>query len=283
MLRWWPSLPMDEIRSSHIATILSRNMLQPDLPDLLAMFPPGPLEDWEDVPVALGNAFHDLSGGRIRRGDDIFSISRPLPSCLTASAIAAGDLIPLSSWGSSLANLLTPKCWESLRVPAIRRVAGVCEACGRKPQSLDVHEIWQFILPEAHSRMSLAGLGTQRFLGLRPLCKACHRCYHIGNAQAQGRLIPTLGRLAALNRWGAPVVNAYAREVMIRWSLLSRFSWILDFSSLATPSPLVIRRSWKEMPGYPGLLTTTKNGVQSVTGLMGVPWILSAPVAPRPL
>ena len=42
------------------------------------------------------------------------------------------DLILLSSWASSLFNLLTKRSWDTIRLPVIRAHGRACQLCGAR-------------------------------------------------------------------------------------------------------------------------------------------------------
>jgi hypothetical protein len=54
-----------------------------------------------------------------------------------------GDLIPGSSWGSNLHNLLTRHSWEELRRRAFLKTGFRCETCGTAA-NLECHELWEY-------------------------------------------------------------------------------------------------------------------------------------------
>ena len=70
--------------------------------------------------------FHDLDGGAIERGESYLGAGRRLPAVLDTGKTVVGDLIPVTSWGSSLANLLVrqqrmpfaTRCWRTVIMPA---------------------------------------------------------------------------------------------------------------------------------------------------------------------
>src|SRR3546814_17266667 len=52
------------------------------------------------------------------------------------------DLIPETSWCSSLANMLSTRSWKLLRDVVIARVGG-CEDCGSRANT-ECHELWSY-------------------------------------------------------------------------------------------------------------------------------------------
>ena len=246
--------------------------------------PKRPLTSWAEVPPSFGNAFITASGRTIRRGD-AFSAAANLPAVLHPTRVVQGDLIPRTSWGASLSNLLTKKSWDALRHPLIALRSNACELCGIGGlPSFDVHEVWSYRMPsDAVLREALRHnalpFGQQSLDGLMVLCKKCHACFHLGLAQFQGRLPMVLARLRALNRWSPQELNGYVEDVFRRHHAHSRVGWILDFTKLQHPEGgLVLQRHWKPLRDGSGLL----NKGDQFTGIANIPWKFSQEAVWRP-
>lgn len=223
------------------------------------MFSKNVIRSWDELPKELGDAFHDLNGNLIRRGD----VGRPdielLPRVLTNSKVVVGDLIPQTSWGASLANMLTKGSWDALRKPLIARHNNVCELCGGRFDSLDVHEVWSYNRPTAEQVKSSAldggsFFGTQLLDGLMAICKDCHRCFHLGREKVNGTLGQTLSRLALLNNWSTEEVDNYYSIIGERWEANSDFFWQLDLANIDHPDGgVTIKKNGsraRKIPGY---------------------------------
>lgn len=50
-----------------------------------------------------------------------------------------------SSWGSSLANLLTKPSWDAVRFPLIRARDNTCQLCEVRHGSMECHDIWAYL------------------------------------------------------------------------------------------------------------------------------------------
>lgn len=131
------------------------------------------------------------------------------------------DLIPSSSWNASLANMLLPKAWATIRTVANALAEG-CVDCGASDR-LECHEDWSYD--------ERAGVQTLR--GLLSLCGRCHETRHLGFARVRGRYDKALSRLGMLNRLGKGELSAFADETFERFERRSRRLWKLDLSFLA--------------------------------------------------
>lgn len=171
--------------------------------------------------MLFGDLFYMLDGRKIRRGEFTSGDLSRLPAVLDNNQTVCGDLIPSSSWGSSLANLLTKKSWDTLRHPLIEKNNHVCQLCGCKKKVLDVHEVWSYDFPkqedldQASANENITAFGLQTLQGLMTICKKCHECFHLGLALVNGRLDIALERLAGLNCWDGEQVNDYYHTVVL--------------------------------------------------------------------
>ncbi|MDS9628928.1 hypothetical protein [Pseudomonas aeruginosa] len=259
------------------------------LTPLERIFSKNPMRSWDDLPSGLGDLFHDLNGNEIRRGD----VGRPslelLPRVLTNSKVVVGDLIPATSWGASLANMLTRASWDALRKPLIARHNNICELCGGRFNTLDVHEVWSYNRPTAEQMKSAEAsggsfFGTQRLDGLMAICSECHRCFHLGREKVNGTLEKTLARLALLNNWSQVDIERYYNVVGDRWKENSEFLWELDLANICHPDGgITIKKDWKQHSDDPRVfIAETKWNDQSVTVLLNVKWRYSGEKDFRP-
>jgi hypothetical protein len=244
---------------------------------LSSLFQRTPLKGWQDVHPMFGDRFFDLDGNRIERGQQFNPAAARLPAVISNAKTVVGDLIPSSSWGSSLANLLTKKSWDGLRLPLIQTNHNICELCGHRFGTLDAHEIWTYHFPPEHEweqRNSAWIFGTQKLEGLMAICSPCHRCFHLGKADVDGVLDRTLNRLAALNCWHGTTIERYRDTLSARYDLTNQICWALDLSWVRHPDGgITVRRPWKSHEEDARLLTApNKFTGESVTALLEVPW-----------
>jgi hypothetical protein len=249
----------------------------PFIEPLADLFQRHPLTSWDDVHPSMGDQFFDLEGNVIRRGHPFNINSKRLPALLDDRQTVVGDLIPGTSWGSSLANMLTKASWDALRHPLIARNNNVCELCGTKHPTLDVHEIWSYDfpdeeLPDPESDEVL--FGTQRLDGLMAICKECHECFHLGLAIKNGRQQVVFQRLAYLNQWSMKEVEDYFDVIYERHLMLGKVHWILDLRSVAEhpDGGLTLKSSWARDEEVPALLVSETQWGTNITALVGVRW-----------
>lgn len=178
-----------------------------------------------------------------------------------------GDLIPATSWGSSLANLLTVHSWDALRQRTFVKTGFRCETCGTD-QDLECHELWEYHepLPEYLAQESC---GVQQLIRLMALCSDCHETHHLGLANSRGRGKIVTDRIRAYNRWNAAELEKYCGFLDDRYIRRCECAWLLDVSCVA-PAPLVVREKWQiQDDGF--LHANTKTG-ESITLILGSAW-----------
>lgn len=80
------------------------------------------------------------------------------------------ELVPATSWFTSLYRLLPREEWRSLRRELEAREGGVCWICGSRRGPFEAHEFWEYDEER----------GVQRLVGIHLLCRLCHMVKHIG-------------------------------------------------------------------------------------------------------
>ncbi len=179
------------------------------------------------------------------------------------------DMIPQSSFGASLANMLTDSDWERIRQPTIDEAGGLCRICGekgrRQSRKVDCHEIWSYLGPDEPDHW-----GVQRLEGLIAVCEPCHLMFHLGFANATDRYGIAIERIRAVNRWTQPEAERYGHLLGQSWIERSKRPWALDLSSLAGAGPLRISSGWDLSDD--GVLTRQTQHGTAVTVLLGVDW-----------
>lgn len=140
------------------------------------------------------------------------------------------DLVPKSSWGKSLANIMPKKDWDKLRQKVYREYGDKCGICGlprarNRKGSLNCHEIWRFN-DKRH---------IQKLIGLIALCNMCHWVKHIGLAgtlASEDRL--DLGKVVKhfmkVNKCRKKVFEEYKSLALAQWRERSKHEWEIDFA-----------------------------------------------------
>lgn len=180
-----------------------------------------------------------------------------------------GDMIPSSSWGSSLCNMLTKASWDGIRGNVFSSAGNRCEICG-STRDLECHELWEYHEPiNSNVPAGMTAFGVQKLIRLMSLCDDCHETYHLGFANSRGRLDIALNRIGAINRWSGEEVADYYHFIGSRWARRNNYGWVLDVSILRQEI-LVVKSNWVlNEDGF--LLATTPSG-DSVTMLLGARW-----------
>ncbi|WP_429036468.1 hypothetical protein [Aeromonas media] len=233
------------------------------------LFPKRKFGKWENVPSSFGNVFYGKDGAVYNRGDAFSVDDKRLPFIL-GSAPVIGELIPRSSWGSSLANLLTKTSWDKLRHPIIEKHSNSCQACGTKKNTLDVHEVWNYEFLSDDNDKPL-NWGIQHLEGLVCVCKECHEMFHLGLAYSNNRLDEVMERLRAINGWTPTAAQKYCNEVFDRWDEASKIHWILDLSEISHPDGgLTIAKKWEINDN--GFLIANTGRITSKTMITNIDW-----------
>jgi 5-methylcytosine-specific restriction endonuclease McrA len=250
------------------------------------MYKRTPITSWDCIDTIFGDVFYNLNGQRIKRGEP-FDPAAPLPVVLDNHKMLYGDLIPGTSWGSSLSNLLTKSSWDKMRHPLIARHNNICEICGKRYETLDVHEIWDYKDPtpeeiEASNektrqeKEAYYPIGIQRLAGLVAICKSCHLCFHLGFARVQDRYDETIDRLRDVNGWTQAEVEQYAHELEYRFKRRSEFLWAMDLSFCQDhpDGGITIKGEWvRKDDNVPYLVSEDKKtGDERATWILNTAW-----------
>lgn len=179
--------------------------------------------------------------------------------------------IPLSSWGATLANLLTKASWERLRLRATYPFAHLCQICGEgSRKTIEVHELWTYEMPKRQWES-----GVQRLAGLLSLCGRCHRCFHPGFANILGRGEETIARIGLINRWSIAETAAYLDWAGAVWETRSSVPWSLDLSFLDGEDLVVSSAKWTRTED--DRLFSKKDDLGRGTRILGARWSMTAP------
>jgi hypothetical protein len=187
------------------------------------------------------------------------------------------DLIPLSSWGSSLFNLLTKRSWDTIRLPVIRAHGRVCQLCGAREGWMECHEIWAYAMPPKSAPHG--SFGVQRLIGLSSLCQGHHEMFHMGRARMVNTSDAVKARLIAVNGWSSAEFAAYDADQVRLGLARSDVLWALDMSLVGGDAPLIIKPGWKA-DGDGALTSSSPYGGQSVTMILGAAYVIDGQVMP---
>lgn len=251
-------------------------------PSLESLFHANKLSSWKNIPESFGNEFIALDGHTtFTRGKGVRSKYR-LPALLDDRQCVLGDLIPQTSWGSSLANLLTKASWDRIRHPILDDVSRVCSVCGIQHTTLDIHERWSYHFPvEDMKRLDSLSeneivFGIQRLDGFHPVCRSCHRCFHLGLARVRGELDEVRTIMEAVNQWSEWEMDDYIDTIGDRCGYAEQIYWGLDLSYVSDQK-LEVRAPWHF--GDPGqqFLTSESSMGQNLTIILNAEWSFARP------
>jgi len=137
------------------------------------------------------------------------------------------ELIPKTSWCTSVRSMLSTTEWDRLRRIAYKRADYVCEICGES--GLDQgkgHPV------ECHEIFSYGDDFVQTLDDLICLCPRCHMVKHIGRSMAIGKSKEAISHLAKVNEFSQAEASQYISETFTLWELRSRSQWEIDLSVL---------------------------------------------------
>lgn len=172
------------------------------------------------------------------------------------------DMIPSSSWGASLSNLLTPDCWKQIRRVAFRRARYVCEICGQINGPVECHELWAF-----DDQRTVDGWNTQRLQSLLCLCHDCHEMFHPGLANINGRGQEVAERMMTINAWTDEEHGIAVNHMNRKFEQRSRKAWMLDLSILPGDTILAIKPGWRAGPTAEVLENRERNSRTKIAGV----------------
>ena len=134
------------------------------------------------------------------------------------------ELVPSTTWGANLRQVLPKKHWDILRRQCYRKARYRCEICaGKGPKHpVECHEIWQYDDQQK----------IQRLAGLIALCPKCHEVKHLGRAHIVGKGEQAQQHLQQVNGWSRAETSQYISTVFTTWEERSTHQWQLDISWL---------------------------------------------------
>lgn len=174
------------------------------------------------------------------------------------------EMIPESSFGASLTNLLTEPAWKEIRQRAYRAAGHVCQCCGESSGPLECHEVWSF-----SDAPGADGWCRQTLRHLIAACHECHELFHPGLAKVRGRSDAVIERIKAVNEWSSNDQAAAAQHFNRLFFERSRKRWSLDLSILEVDGPLPLKSVWSFSDRIGVLAAQTRTGLSRtrITGL----------------
>lgn len=132
------------------------------------------------------------------------------------------ELVPATSWGANLRDVLPRTEWDRLRrqvYAASGRRCAVCGAGGR----LHAHELWDY--DDARH--------IQRLRGLVALCTRCHHVKHLGHARVlaeRGELDyeDVVAHFLRVNGCDRATFERHRAAAFARFAERSRYEWQIE-------------------------------------------------------
>lgn len=179
------------------------------------------------------------------------------------------EMIPRTSFGGNLANLLSERAWKGVRTRAYAAAGHTCQVCGMAGGAVECHEIWEY-----HTPASEETWGVQTLKGLLCLCDECHEMFHPGLASLKGRTREVTERTRLVNAWSEQEHAQFSKWCNALHAFRSRFDWLIDLSEMPQLGMLEISSDWW-VDEERGCLTRD-NGKLGVnrTAILGAQWVL---------
>ena len=126
--------------------------------------------------------------------------------------------IPYTSRLASLAKLLPPEQWDTLRRAVYRRARYHCQICGRKGR-IHCHEKWLYN----------EQTGYQWLMGFEALCKNCHDTKHLYFVNSSYRRARLFRHFLTVNRLTREKGLEYLKDIYWQQKKLSQRDWIVNY------------------------------------------------------
>jgi hypothetical protein len=136
------------------------------------------------------------------------------------------ELVPKTSWGKKVSNILGEKEWQKIRKRELERVSYKCEVCSYKgePRELVCHEMWEY--DDANF--------VQKLVGYRIVCRKCNLIYHLGYAATKGLANEAIEHFSKLTGLGIEearnLLNSKYRDLIETHKERSKHDWKIDVS-----------------------------------------------------
>ena len=179
------------------------------------------------------------------------------------------EMIPSSSFGSSLKNLLTEAAWKSIRTRTYAAHGHVCQICGDGGSAVECHEVWEY-----HTPASQETWGVQSLKALLCVCEECHEMFHPGLAGMRGRTQAVAERTRLVNAWSDAEYGQFSKWCNALHAFRSRYDWLLDLSEMPHLGMLEVSPSWQVDEARGCLWRDNGRLGKARTALLGAQWAI---------
>lgn len=149
------------------------------------------------------------------------------------------ESIPESTWGITLAHLLPPPVWNSLRREVYAAFNHTCAICGATDKQLHCHEKWSL---DDKTRV-------QRLAGFQCLCVDCHSIKHWGRTVVEASrnkdstiIVELTKHFCEVNSCSVDVFSLYKVEVGSITQSRNRYKYRVDFGKFR---PDLVEAIWE--------------------------------------
>ncbi len=134
------------------------------------------------------------------------------------------ELVPKTSWCSSIRALVGDTTWDRIRRQVWRRADYRCEVCGGggPEHPVECHEVWRY---DDRTRV-------QTLVEMTALCPDCYQVKLLGLASARAKSAQARAHLARVNGWTLARVDAHIAEAFRLWAQRSHEPWIVNLEGL---------------------------------------------------
>ena len=132
------------------------------------------------------------------------------------------DMIPQTSWGRNLRQVLPPSKWNGIRESLLEKCGYKCMICSSADR-LQCDEVWEY---DDRRRI-------QTLTSIRVLCSLCHHVKHIGLAgilaeRGQLDFEKVVRHFMAVNNCDVHTFKEHAVRAVKSWKERSQFNWKID-------------------------------------------------------
>lgn len=135
------------------------------------------------------------------------------------------ELLPETSWGKNLRDVITPYKWQKLSQQIQKESDFTCEICHRKKGEvitrLNCHEVWEYTLKG----------NKQKLIKLQALCFECHCVKHMGYTRSQNWIDEEsiIKHFLKINGVSKEMYLKHFLEASELYRERSKIEWVIDF------------------------------------------------------